>query len=372
MRTVLVCVSRLLPVHARLPPDRFHPPPALRPLSLEAWRTYTSLGAGTWDFVSIQKLSNGERLSDAIRQTSGLSNEACANSSKVAEVFGGDMQVSTVGTPFAVPTISIKVSTNFPEKASVGASAALASEMIFDEARDTGIDGPKTALQTDNAGTANFALTPGARAGIKRFIVKAHGASGADTGSAMVTLAHAPVGAPVANSVPIVEYRYDGGSGAPVRYLTGAAAVTRQLDSRDEANLFTRTGQVWRAFTDIAAAPGLAPVCQFFGRLTSAAVVSHFFTANAQECATLRARWGDASSAGLGLKYEGVAFYAAVPDAQQRCPSAFPIQIKRYFVSTPSPYHEYLVVDQKTQQPPFAPRGAPDGVAFCTDVATTF
>jgi hypothetical protein len=351
--------------------DDFSARPAPPPLSLEAWRTYPNFGAGPWNIVSIQKLSNGERLSDAIRHTTDTSIPGCASASvKVAEVLTGDMQVSTVGSAFPIPSISVRVRTDFPEAASVGASAVLASQVIVDEALDTGIDGPKTALLTDNTGTVSFAVTPGTRPGVKRFIVKArHPYSAA---SAMATLVHAPVGAPVANSVPIVEYSYDGGAGAPVRYLTGTAAVTRQLDSRDEAKLFTRTGQVWRAFTDVAAAPGLAPVCQFFGRLTSTAAVSHFFTANAQECASLRAAWGDAGSAGPGLKYEGVAFYAVAPDAQQRCPSAFPIQIKRYFVASPSPYHEYFVVDQKTQEPPFSPRGTPDGTAFCTDVATAF
>lgn len=348
--------------------------PALRLHSLEAWRTYQTLGAGTFEFVSLQKLSNGERLSDAIRLSRRVVASGCLSPrADFAEVLLGDMQVSAVGTPFSTPSISVKISTRFPEQPSVGASVALASEVIVDEAFDTGIDGPKVATQADAVGTATFRVTPGTKVGIKRFIVKARSDTQTNAASAMVTLAHAPIGAPVVNSVPIVEYTYDdGGLGARVRYLTGAAAVTRQLDSLDERGIFSRTGQVWRAFTDIAAAPGLAPVCQFFGRLTSAATVSHFYTANAQECATLRARWGDAGSAGPGLKYEGVAFYAAVPDAQQRCPRTFPIQIKRYFVSLPSPYHEYLVVDQKTQEPPFAPRGALNGIAFCTDVATAF
>lgn len=349
--------------------DNFATRPALRPLSLEAWRTYASLGSGSWNFVAIQKLSNGERLSDAIRHTTDTDNPGCASSSiRVAEVLAGDMQVSNVGTPFIASTISVKVSTGFPESISRGTSTVLASEVIVDEALDTGIDGPKTALLTDAAGTVSFAVTPGTRAGIKRFIVKArHPYSSA---SAMVTLAHAPVGAPVVNSVPIVEYSYDGGSGAPVRYLTGAAVVTRQLDSRDEAKLFSRTGQVWRGFTNLTAAPGLAPVCQFFGRLTSASTVSHFFTANASECATLRALWGDAGSAGVGLKYEGVAFYAVVPDAQQRCPAAFPIRITRYFVPGSAPYHVYQV-DGAPDGRYFA-NSTNDGVAFCTDVATAF
>ena len=222
-------------------------------------------------------------------------------------------------------------------------------------------------------GSASFAVTPGTKVGVKRFIVKARSESQTNAASAMVTLAHAPVGAPVSNSVPIVEYYYGVGTNVQPRFLTGSAAVTRQLDSRDETNTFGRTGQVWRAFTDINAAPGLAPVCQFFGRLTSASTVSHFFTANAQECATLRALWGDSGGAGgaeFGLKYEGVAFYAVVPDTQQRCPSAFPIRVTRYFVPGASPYHVYQL-DGGRDGRSFG-NAVNDGVAFCTDVATAF
>lgn len=352
--------------------DRFSASAPVSPFALEAWRTYPSISAGIWDFVSIQKLSNGERLSDAIRWSSDRTTNPCpAYRLASVEVIAGDMQASAVNSAFVTPEIRVQIKLA-DANPSPRSSVALASTLITDEQFDTGIDGPKTALLTDASGVANFLVTPGTKVGIKRFIVKARSTSQTGAASAMVTLAHAPASAPVVNSVPIVEYSYDGGSGAPARYLTGTSGVTRQLDSRDEAKLFSRTGQVWRAFTDIAAAPGLAPVCQFFGRLNSASAVTHFFTANAQECASLRALWGDAGSAGLGLKYEGVAFYAVIPDAQQRCPSAFPIAIARYFSSSPAPFHQYLVVNSITQYPYVTPSGKLDGVGFCTDVATAF
>ena len=343
--------------------------PALRPLSLEAWRTYPNIASGTWDFISVQKLSSGERLSDAIRWTTAQGPGGC-NAIGAIDVLEGDLQVSTVGMPFLMPNIRVRASA-FPDVASVGASVALASEVIVNESSDTGVDGPKTAVLTDQSGMSSFAVTPGTRPGIKRFIVKARNSASVNPVSAMVTLAHAPAGAPVVSSVPIVEYVYDGGSGTKSRYLTGTAAVTRQLDSRDDAKLFQRTGQVWRAFTSANAAPGLMPVCQFFGQLTSAATVTHFFTGNPQECASLRALWGDAGSLGSGLKYEGIAFYAVSPDAQQRCPPAFPIKVARFFEPAPSPHHLYLVIDPQTGASSYRPSSAAisDGVAFCTDVA---
>lgn len=343
--------------------------PALRPESLEAWRTYPSIASGTRDFISIQKLSNGERLSDAIRWSTTQGLGGC-NSIGAIDVLDGDLQVSAVGMAFPTPSIRVRAS-SFPEVASVGASVALASEVIVDESSDTGIDGPKTAVLTDQLGMASFSVSPGLLAGIKRFIVKARNSASQNPVSAMVTLAHAPVGAPIVNSMPIVEYTYDAGSGARSRYLTGTAAITRQLDSRDHAKLFLRTGQVWRAFSSAQAAPGLSPVCQFFGWLTSATTVTHFFTGNPNECATLRALWGDAGSSGVGLKYEGVAFYAVSPDAQQRCPAAFPIKVARFFEPAPSPHHLYLVIDPLSGASSYRPSSAAisEGVAFCTDVA---
>ena len=83
--------------------DRFSAAAPVSPFALEVWRTYPSIGAGTWDFVSLQKLSNGERLSDAIRWSSDrVANPCLPHRLSSAEVLAGDMQVSTVGSPFAV------------------------------------------------------------------------------------------------------------------------------------------------------------------------------------------------------------------------------------------------------------------------------
>ena len=116
--------------------------------------------------------------------------------------------------------------------------------------------------------------------------------------------------------------------------------------------------------------PGLSPVCQFFGRPIAANVATHFFTANAQECASLRSYWDAIPDGQPKLKYEGISFYAIVPNALQQCPTQFPIPVIRYFFATPSPHHYYLIGDPQTGEVP-APgsAGRRDGVAFCTDVA---
>ena len=143
----------------------------------------------------------------------------------------------------------------------------------------------------------------------------------------------------------------------------------QSADTSDQLPL-TRTGQVWRAFTKADAIPGLSPVCQFFGRPTTANVATHFFTANAQECALLRSYWDAMPDGQPKLKYEGISFYAVVPNQLQQCPTQFPIPILRYFSATPSPHHYYLIGDSQTGElfPPGS-GGQRDGVAFCTDVA---
>jgi hypothetical protein len=344
----------------------FSSAPPLQPVALEAWRTYLSMPSGVWDVVSVQKLASGERLSDAIRFA--VPGSGCVQLSHVG-VTEGDMQVATVGQAFALPMIRAEViaSTGVPAR---NASVALASEVIANELLDTGIDGPKTALLTDAGGHVDLTLAPGIRSGIKRFIVKARHQGDVNAVSAMVTLAHAPAGAPVVNSVPVVEYAYSSGADSLPRYLAASAPVVRTLDAYEGASV-VRTGQVWRAFKTPDAAPGASPVCQFFGRASATSGYTHFFTANAQECAALRDVWANAATSGVGLVYEGTAFYAVAPDGQGTCPSAFPIPIVRYFHSAPAPHHLYLVADVQTREPVVSPPSSArrDGVAFCTDVA---
>lgn len=233
--------------------------PSLPPIAVEAWRTYVSLPAGTHDFVSLQEVTGGSRLSDAIRLQ--LPADPCLRLASV-DVISGDMQVSAVGAGFVVPNIHARVR-ELDGAPARNSSVALASEVVAFEDMDSGIDGPKLATLSDAAGDATFQLTPGTKAGIKRFVVKARHAGDTNAVSAVVTLAHAPLGASTQDSRPVVEYEYDGGAAARPRFMTIDSGVVALLDKQPLAS-FTRTGQVWRAFGSDAVA-GLHPVCQFFG-----------------------------------------------------------------------------------------------------------
>ena len=123
----------------------------------------------------------------------------------------------------------------------------------------------------------------------------------------------------VSSGMSVVEYY----SGALDHYfLTGGADEIAQLDSGAQAG-WKRTGQGFTAWTNPAdAPPGAQPVCRFY----SAGANSHFYTGDASECGFLRSleqqQRAEAKAAGKpfgGWQYEGIVFYALVPQAGQ-CP----------------------------------------------------
>ena len=183
------------------------PVPPRTPFVLEAYRSYLDVTAGEFEIAAIQATGAGDRLADAVRYR--LTRDYYCPSVKSVAVVSGDMQVVAVGSPFPSPMVGVRVT----DKAGNGArdaSVALALEAPVVEAMtDTGIDGPKSAVLADASGQATFALTAGNKVGVKRFVVKARGDG---TASAMATLMYVPAGAVTANSAPVIEYAYDGGS----------------------------------------------------------------------------------------------------------------------------------------------------------------
>jgi hypothetical protein len=343
--------------------DEFSVARPLLPVALEAWQTYVSLAAGSYDFTSLQQLSDGTtRLSDAIKVT--LPPPNCTRLLGV-EIIEGDLQTRVVGTGFSPLRARVD---GEDQQVAKNASVALVSQPIVFEPLDTGIDGPKRAEFTAADGTSAFAITPGTRTGVKRFIVKARHAGDSNAVSTMATVLHVAAGAPIGDSAPVVEYTYEGGNGTRPKFLASSATLTNLFDAR-EFGTIRRTGQVWRAFSSQNAAPGLSPVCQFFGS-TASGSVTHFFTADANECASLRARAESSPGGTPRLNYEGIVFYAVAPQAG-RCPASFPIPIVRYFVPSPAPHHLYLVAKVTNGEPLMVPPSntIKDGIAFCTDVA---
>ncbi|HET9579771.1 MAG TPA: hypothetical protein VFP44_18200 [Usitatibacter sp.] len=123
----------------------------------------------------------------------------------------------------------------------------------------------------------------------------------------------------IVSSAPVIEYY----SGALDHYfVTAAADEAATLDSGAQPG-WKRTGLGFKAWTRAAdAPPGAQPVCRFY----AAGPNSHFYTGDANECQFLRSleaqQRSDAIAKGqtfLGWQYEGVVFYALVPQSGQ-CP----------------------------------------------------
>jgi hypothetical protein len=129
-----------------------------------------------------------------------------------------------------------------------------------------------------------------------------------------------------------------------------------------------RTGQAFRAWLRAADAPtGARPVCRFF----SQGAASHFYTADATECQTLKnleaAGRADAlKNAGKfwGWAYEGIAFHALVP-VDGQCPGGTD-PVARAFnnrVAQNDANHRFMA-DSQTRSSMLS--WVDEGVAFCS------
>jgi hypothetical protein len=98
-------------------------------------------------------------------------------------------------------------------------------------------------------------------------------------------------------------------------FVTASAAEARGIDAGAAGAGWSRTGRSFPAWTRQADAPADAqPVCRFY----SAGANSHFYTASAGECASLRAQEALERNAGRGVRgwaFEGVAFYVQGPQS---------------------------------------------------------
>ena len=139
-------------------------------------------------------------------------------------------------------------------------------------------------------------------------------------------------------------------------FVTSNPAEIAALDSGAVKGWF-RTGQRYRV--DDAPAAGLVPVCRFFTAFAGKA--SHFFTASTAECEQLKA--------GAAWSYEGVEFYARVPDAQGNCGADSAAVHRLYNAGRGgAPNHAYTADVSKKNT--LAGAGwVAEGVAFCAPLA---
>ncbi len=140
-------------------------------------------------------------------------------------------------------------------------------------------------------------------------------------------------------------------------FVTANPAEIAALDSGAFSGWW-RTGQRYQV--DTASADGLVPVCRFYTS-AYAGKASHFFTASESECAHVRNMpdW----------TYEGVAFYARLPDAQGNCPAGT-AAIRRLFNNGQggAPNHAYTA-DAAKLNTLVGTGWVSEEVAFCAPLA---
>jgi hypothetical protein len=119
---------------------------------------------------------------------------------------------------------------------------------------------------------------------------------------AMTTISGTGIAAaPTAPAVDVVEF-FNASLGH--YFLTAVSEEAAAIDAGKVGSGWVRTGFTFRAYAVETQAEGTLPVCRFFGT-PGQGPDAHFFTADAAECALVKAnpRW----------LYEGLAFRAAVP-----------------------------------------------------------
>jgi len=179
--------------------------------------------------------------------------------------------------------------------------------------------------------------------------------------AAIVGCASAPdAGAAQVSAVQFQQQSYDH------HFLTTSMTEIAALDGAAAAG-WMRSDLEFKV--DDTPGPGLVPVCRFYSA-AFAPKSSHFFTAFPEECAAVKANpvW----------TYEGIAFYASLPDAAGNCEGGKMPVYRSYNGGTGgAPAHLYtpIIEDSCTHygfQPTCVKEGVgPQGIAFCAPVFRT-
>ena len=158
-------------------------------------------------------------------------------------------------------------------------------------------------------------------------------------------------------TIPVVEYYH---AGFDHYFITANPDEIRLLDGGAFGGAWVRTGGTFRAHASNIS--GALPVCRFFSA-AFAPKSSHFYTANAGECASLKAnpKW----------TYEGIAFYTLLPTAAGTCTDGAARVYRLYNNGLGAAPNHRFTTDPLVQQQ-FATRGwipegaGPVGVGMCS------
>jgi uncharacterized protein (DUF1800 family) len=145
-------------------------------------------------------------------------------------------------------------------------------------------------------------------------------------------------------------------------FMTASSAEMRLVDSGGAGGSWLRTGGQFSAYAGANDVPGLSPVCRFYGT-PGRGPNTHRFTADAAECAAMRAdpAW----------IYEGVSFYIATPQGGACTPGTTPVY-RSYRTGLDRAYsNQRFTVDPTVAANAAAEGHAPDGVVMCSPLSAS-
>src|SRR5207249_4145142 len=138
-------------------------------------------------------------------------------------------------------------------------------------------------------------------------------------------------------------------------FITADPAEAAMLDAGIVVPSWTRTGVIWHAWAAAADRSSARPVCRFFGT-PGVGPNSHFYTADASECALVKQN--------PGWAFEGIAFYIDVPQVGACAAGTEPIYRSFYAGATVAASNHRFLPDL-TMHEAMAPPSLLEGAVMC-------
>ena len=143
-------------------------------------------------------------------------------------------------------------------------------------------------------------------------------------------------------------------------FITAFPEEAAMLDAGVIVKGWVRTGVTFNAWRDPADDPAAAPVCRFFGT-PGVGPNSHFYTADAAECATVKANpdW----------TYEAVAFYIEVPQ-NGACPANTEAVYRSFYPGADVSQSNHRFLPDLTMHQKMAGSSILEGVVMCAPLSS--